>query len=157
MFRWFSRPEPVDQISIDLTNARAFLPKLRLKFDTADAPTRSTYREGLVEIGGALAYAHALPLADVVSAQVTAAKASAMSRDIEAALARCQPYVASPDERTSALAARFVAGCTVFSHLYRMRLHELAGPPERRAEAARLAASYVNVVRELVQGASRPQ
>ena len=155
MFRWLSKPEPVDQIAIDLTNARAFLPKLRLKFDTADAPTRSTYREGFAEIGRALAYAYSLPVTDVIAAQVTAAEASVMSRDIDAALARCRPYLASTDERTNALAARFVAGCPVFSPLSRMRLHELPAPPERRAEAARLAASYVSIVRELVQGAGR--
>jgi hypothetical protein len=154
MFRWFSRSQPVDQISIDLTNARAFLPKLRLQFDTADAATRSTYSQSLVEIGTALAYAYALPVADVLAARVTAEKASVMSRDIDAALARCRTYVASPDEPTSAMAARFVAGCTILSHLYRMRLHELTAPVERRAAAAELGASYVTAVRELVQGSA---
>jgi hypothetical protein len=157
MFPWFSKQQPVDQISIDLTNARAFLPKLRLKYDTADAPARSTYRQGLTEIGKALAYAYALPLPDVFAARVTAAKASAMCRDIDAALALCRPHLASPDERTSALAARFAAGCTVFSHLYRMRMYELTAPPERRAEAARLAASYVGVVQDLLQGSGSPK
>jgi len=151
MFRWFSKPKQVDQFSIDLTGARAFLPTLRLKFDTADAPNRSTYRDGLSDVGVALAYAYALPVADILAASVPAAKASAMCRDIDAALVRCQSHLTSSDARTRALAARFVAGCTVFSHLYRMRLHELTAPAEHRAEAARLAASYATVVQELLQ------
>src|SRR5215217_7465580 len=137
MFRWFSKPRTTDQVSIDLTNARAFLPKLRLKLDTGGPPTMSSYRQGLAEICSSLAYAHQVPIPDVLAARVTAEQASRISRDLDAAVAKCQAHLNNPNEAARALAGTFLAGCTVFTHLYRMRLHELTAPVGQRAEAGR--------------------
>jgi len=155
MFRWFSKAKPADQVSLDLTNARAFLPKLRLKLDTGGPPTMLSYRQGLAEVCRSLAYAHRVPIPDVLAARVTADQATRISRDLGAALAKCQAHLNDPNEAARALAETFLAGCTMFSHLYRMRLHELTAPDAQQAEAGRLAQSYANVVQTLLQG-SRP-
>jgi hypothetical protein len=39
----------------------------------------------------------------------------------------------------------------MFSHLYRMRLHEFTAPGERRAEAGALASSYASLAQALFQ------
>jgi hypothetical protein len=98
-----------------------------------------------------LAHAFDLSVSDVLSARVTAAQAGAICRDIDAAQARCQEYLSSSHEDARKLAGTLLLGCTVFSHLYRMRLHQLTGPNERRPEAGELASSYARTCEALFE------
>jgi hypothetical protein len=98
-----------------------------------------------------LAHAFDLSVFDVLKARVTAAQAGAMCRDLDAAQARCQEYLSSDNEEARALAGMLLLGCAVFSHLYRMRLHQLTGPNEWRPEAGELASSYVRICEALFE------
>ena len=150
MFGWFSKPKPIDQVSIDIANARALLPKLRLQLDKAGIPALPD-AQGVAEVAQALAYAYDLPVTDVLVARVTAEQAAAICRDIDAAQARCSEYLSSTNAEARALAEALVAGCTVFSHLYRMRLHHLQGPEERRAEAGEMASGFADIAQALLR------
>jgi hypothetical protein len=151
MVRWFSKPKPIDVVSVDIANARALLQKLRLQLDQVGTRTSPSYRQGVVEVSYGLAQAFDLSVSDVLGGTVTAAQAAAICQDIEAAQARCHEYLTSDNEEARELASTLLFGCTVFSHLYRMRLHQFTAPGERRADAGALAASYASLAQALSQ------
>jgi hypothetical protein len=151
MFPWFSKPKPIDVVSVDIANARALLQKLRLQLDQAGTRTSLSYRQGVVEVSNGLAHALDLSVSDVLGGRVRADQAAAVCRDIDAAQAQCQEYLSSSNKEARALAGTLLFGCTVFSHLYRMRLHQFTAHGEQRAEAGALASSYANLAQALFQ------
>jgi hypothetical protein len=151
MFRWFSKPKPIDVVSVDIANARAHFQKLRLQLDQVGTRTALSHRQGVAEVSYGLAHAFDLSVSQVLAGSVTADQAAAICRDIDAAQARCQEYLSSSNEEARALASTLLLGCTVFSHLYRMRLHQLTAAGERRADAGALAASYASLAHALSQ------
>jgi hypothetical protein len=57
MFRWFSKPKPIDVVSVDIANARAHFQKLRLQLDQVGTRTALSYRQVVVEVSYGLAHA----------------------------------------------------------------------------------------------------
>ena len=85
MFRWFSKPKPIDVVSVDIAKARAHFQKLRLQLDQAGTRTALSFRQGVVEVSYGLARAFDLSVTEVLAGTVTADQAAAICRDIDAA------------------------------------------------------------------------
>ena len=152
MVKWWSNRNAVDVIGDDMASARALLPSLRLKLDKEGVAAARSYGEGLAEVAQALARTLGLGIDAVLAGRdMGRDRIGAALRDITAAQERCRQYVDSPNENARNAARRLAFGCVVLTHLYRMRLHALSAPEERRAEAAALADTYANLTRVLWQ------
>jgi hypothetical protein len=158
MFNWFAKPQVEDVVGNDMASARALLPSLRLKLDKEGVSAARAYGEGVASVARALARSLGRGVSEVLDGRtLDAAVIAAVSRDIAASQERCREHLRSDREATRELADKLAFGCLVFSHLYRMRLHALTAPEERRAEASALADTYANLAGVLWQiGAEAP-
>lgn len=153
---WLSKRKVEDVVGNDLARARALLPSLRLKLDKGGALAARTHGEGVEEVAQALARSLGAGLADVLVARSSDPNLiAAAAEDIAAAQERCREYQSAENEKARQLARKLDFGCMVFAHLYRMRLHALTAPAERRADASALADSYASLTKTLVQTGSK--
>src|SRR3954447_26815577 len=152
MVKWWSNRSAVDVIGDDMASARALLPSLRLKLAKERVAGPRGYGEGLAEVAQALSRTLGLGVDPVLAGRnMGRDRISTALRDITAAQERCREYLDSPNEDARDAARKLAFGCLVLTHLYRMRLHSLTAPEERRAEARALADTYANLTRVLWQ------
>jgi|tagenome__1003787_1003787.scaffolds.fasta_scaffold20757589_2 hypothetical protein len=152
MLKWWSNRNAVDVVGDDMASARALLPSLRLKLDKEGVAAARVYGEGLTEVAQALARTLGIEVDAILSGRgLGPNRIAAVLRDITAAQERCRQYLDSPRETAREEARKLAFGCQVMAHLYRMRLHGLSAPEERRAEANAIADTYANLTRVLWQ------
>jgi hypothetical protein len=146
MLKWLSKRKVEDVVGNDIASARALIPSLRLKLDKEGPATARAYGEGLAEVARALAQALGRDVTLVLTGRDLDSNAIiAALRDIAASQERCRQYLDSDIARSLSF------GCLVLTHLYRMRLHALSAPEERRGEAGAVADTYANLTRVLWQ------
>jgi hypothetical protein len=152
MLKWLSKRKVEDVVGEDIATARALIPSLRLKLDKEGPATARAYGDGLAEVTRALAKALGRDVAPILAARdLDANTIIAALRDIAATQERCRQYLDSDSEAVRELARKLSFGCLVLTHLYRMRLHALSAPEERRGEAGAVADTYANLTRVLWQ------
>jgi hypothetical protein len=152
MLKWLSKRKVEDVVGNDIASARALIPSLRLKLDKEGPATARAYGEGLAEVARALAQALGRDVTLVLTGRDLDSNAIiAALRDIAASQERCRQYLDSDSEPVRDLARSLSFGCLVLTHLYRMRLHALSAPEERRGEAGAVADTYANLTRVLWQ------